>query len=434
MKSVTVREFEPITCNPDYQQEYPYLPEKAFRALEEFIRSYEASDGEADILRFLKLSYRRHLGDTITVSNFVGVIQVDSCTQLEILPKISLAEERGNLRKTKRIFCQMLRALKEFEGQALSLANLATGSMNLYEVFIQMYLSEVRYLVRQGLQSRYMPVEKNMRCFKGRLRVAEQTRVNLAHQERFFMAFDEYSLNRPVNRIIKATLQKLRRISSSEKNIREIGRLLGAFSEIDASVYLERDFSRIKMDRTMISYGHLVEWSRVFLKGESFTAFSGNTNARAILFPMEKVFEAYVAKRMKALYEPSGWQVSAQDQGKYLFDTPKRFHLRPDVVVTRNDGSKVILDTKWKRLTSEVRSNYGISQADMYQMYAYAHKYGECGVKLPDVWVLYPLNDEMRNQKPLSFESEDGVHIHIDFIDLEHADASLMALKEKLAE
>ena len=188
------------------------------------------------------------------------------------------------------------------------------------------------------------------------------------------------------------------------------------------------------MDRTMISYGHLVEWSRVFLKGESFTAFSGNANARAILFPMEKVFEAYVAKRMKALYEPSGWQVSAQDQGKYLFDTPKRFHLRPDVVVTRNDGSKVILDTKWKRLTPEMRSNYGISQADMYQMYAYAHKYGESGVKLPDVWVLYPLNDEMRNQKPLSFESEDGVHIHIDFIDLEHADASLMALKEKLAE
>lgn len=72
MKSVTVREFEPITCNTDYQQEYPYLPEKTFRALEEFIRSYEASDGEADILRFLKLSYRRHLGDTITVSNFVG--------------------------------------------------------------------------------------------------------------------------------------------------------------------------------------------------------------------------------------------------------------------------------------------------------------------------------------------------------------------------
>lgn len=185
MKSLTVREFETIICNPDYQPEYPYLPEKAFRALEGFIRSYEASEGEADILRFLKLGYRRHLGDTITVSSFVGVIQVDSRTQLEILPKISLAEKTEDVRKTKQIFCQMLRALKEFEGQALSLANLATGSMNLYEVFIQMYLSEVRYLVRQGLQSRYMPVEKNMRCFKGRLQVAEQIRVNLAHQERF---------------------------------------------------------------------------------------------------------------------------------------------------------------------------------------------------------------------------------------------------------
>lgn len=32
MKSLTVREFETIICNPDYQPEYPYLPEKAFRA------------------------------------------------------------------------------------------------------------------------------------------------------------------------------------------------------------------------------------------------------------------------------------------------------------------------------------------------------------------------------------------------------------------
>lgn len=31
----------------------------------------------------------------------------------------------------------------------------------------------------------------------------------------------------------------------------------------------------------------------------------------------------------------------------------------------------VILDTKWKSLVDNERVNYGISQADMYQMYAY---------------------------------------------------------------
>ena len=39
----------------------------------------------------------------------------------------------------------------------------------------------------------------------------------------------------------------------------------------------------------------LMRWSRVFLMNKSFTTFSGGHNARALLFPMEKVFESYTA-------------------------------------------------------------------------------------------------------------------------------------------
>lgn len=42
-----------------------------------------------------------------------------------------------------------------------------------------------------------------------------------------------------------------------------------------------------------------MQWSKVFLMNQSFTTFSGETNARALLFPMEKVFEAYVARNLK---------------------------------------------------------------------------------------------------------------------------------------
>ena len=41
----------------------------------------------------------------------------------------------------------------------------------------------------------------------------------------------------------------------------------------------------------------------------------------------------------------------------------------------------IILDIKWKNLINNKYKNFGISRADMYQMYAYAkkimhHKYG----------------------------------------------------------
>ena len=45
----------------------------------------------------------------------------------------------------------------------------------------------------------------------------------------------------------------------------------------------------------------------------------------------------------------------------------KQFALRPDIVI-RKDNRTVILDTKWKYLYKNERNNYGISQADMYQM------------------------------------------------------------------
>ena len=54
----------------------------------------------------------------------------------------------------------------------------------------------------------------------------------------------------------------------------------------------------------------------------------------------------------------------------------------------------VILDTKWKSLINNEKNNYGISQQDMYQMYAYSKKYGTS-----EIWLLYPVNDEMRNLK-----------------------------------
>ena len=424
-KLLEVREFEKISCNPDFKTEYAYLPESVFRDLEEFIHAFAGDDEYSDALEFLKISFRRNVGDIISVNNYVGLIQMHNGYQIQVLPKIDFGDDPDSKNEeTKRVFLRMLRSMKDFPSKVFNEANLKMDRMTLYEIFINMYLQEVRTLVKHGIKSAYIAREDNLNFYKGKLVVNEHIKRNAAHGERFYVCYDEYLVDRAENRLVKATLLKLQGITNSAQNQKEIRQLLTSFEMVRPSVNHQKEFSKVVINRNTKDYDMLMRWSRVFLLNKSFTTFSGGTNARALLFPMEKVFESYVAQQLKKALVELGWEVSTQDKGYYLFDSPRQFALRPDIVITREDGSIIILDTKWKSLVDKPRINYGISQADMYQMYAYSKKYNT-----PEIWLLYPVNSEMRNHQDISFDSDDGVNVRLFFVDVAKIENSMQSLK-----
>ena len=62
------------------------------------------------------------------------------------------------------------------------------------------------------------------------------------------------------------------------------------------------------------------------------------------------------------------------------------------------------MDTKWKLINGNSRAkNYGISQSDMYQLYAYGHKYLTGDKKL---MLIYPMNESFK--VPLSKFTYEG--------------------------
>ena len=427
-KLLEVREFDRISCNPDFKTEYAYLPEKVFRDFEEFIHAFSGDEEHADALEFLKIGYRRNVGDIISVSNYVGLIQMRNGYQVQVLPKIDFGTEPDTKNEeTKRVFLRMLRSMKDFPGKVFNDATLKMDRMTLYEIFINMYLQEVRTLVKHGIRSAYIAREDNLRFYKGKLVVNEHIKENAAHGERFYARYDEYLVNRAENRLIKATLLKLQGVTGSAENQKEIRQLLTAFEMVTPSFNYQKDFSKVVIDRNTKDYDMLMRWSRVFLLNKSFTTFSGGHDARALLFPMEKVFESYVAQQLKRVLVDLNWEISIQDKGYYLFDSPRQFALRPDIVITRGDGTRIILDTKWKSLSDKPGINYGISQTDMYQMYAYAKKY-----KTSEIWLLYPVNPEMRSHPDISFNSDDGVKVSLFFVDIANIRTSLRSLRERL--
>lgn len=437
-RTLVVKEYDTIVSNESLssKQGYVYLEEKYFLELEQFIKEYVAESDEADILEFMQIGYKRGVGDTVTFRSYVGIIELPSGFQIEILPKVSLGEDENNA-KTKRIFLKMLNCLKDFDGKVFSSAALNADKMNLYEIFIRMYIQEAWKLVKRGIKSDYISNEDNLSVYKGKLDVSKHITRNAAHKERFYMVFDEYQVNRPENKLIKSTLLKLLSLSRNSDNTREIKQLLYSFELVRESDNYVKDFSKVSLSRGMKEYELLIQWAKIFLLNKSFTTFSGKNAGKALLFPMEQFFEAFIAKQIKNLFESQSnglIHVSVQDSGYYLFDEPRKFRLKPDIVVSNGYDeahSVVIMDTKWKRLNRNVSSNYGISQADMYQMYAYSKKY-----RTPNVWLIYPLNDEVRDIKQLSFDAVQNeamnVSVKVFFVDLADYNKSLQALFERV--
>lgn len=387
---------------------YTTLPQRTFDALEAFVLANRGKD--ADALELLALSARKGIGKIITARNYVGVITMTDGTTIEILPKVFPNHSEDAV---KKLLINMLRTLKDSPYKTLQTSHVNVEKLNIFEVFIRMFVDEVLYIEKRGLKSGYQTVQSNEAVFKGKLKVSEHIKYNFVHRERSFVEYDTFHIDRPENRLIKTCLLHLYRVSQSAKNRVDIKNLLNSFAEVSASADITGDFEKCVPDRNMKDYATALLWCRVFLLGKSFSAFSGSEIAFALLFPMETLFESYVAQQLRKYLDPNMFTVSAQDRSYHLFDNPRQFLMKPDLVVKRKqDGTVFILDTKWK-LLSPAKANCGIAQADMYQMYAYQKKYHAKSVTL-----LYPATDTLTPDQQIPFQSDDGVLVTARFVDL----------------
>ena len=403
---------------------YTSLPQDTFDALENFVLSNSSTEDAA--LDIMGISARKGVGRVITAKNFVGVITMEDGTSIEILPKI-YSNETVTEPKVKKLLIDMLKTLRNTPFKNLQNTNVNIEKLNIFEIFIRMFIDEVFYIVKRGLKCDYETLQSNGNVFKGKMIFAGQIKHNYAHKERCFVEYDEFNTNRAENKILKATLNYLYKNTSSSRNKADIKTLLSAFNEVDESKDYKSDFDKIIPDRKTADYQTALLWSKVFLMGKSFTSFAGSEVAFALLFPMETLFESFIATKLKRAMCGLGYTISIQDKSYYLFDIPRKFLIKPDIVIRNKKNHKTfVLDTKWKVLEDK-KSNFGISQTDMYQMYAYDKKYSSEMVTL-----IYPLTDKISSNKDIHFYSNDGTLINVRFIDLFNLEDSLNLLLEEL--
>lgn len=381
---ITITEFERV-----YQHD---IGKKDFGDIENFI--LKNSDENAPFLRIASGVG----GKFIQARNYVGVLQTKSGLTIEILPKIA---DKNDAERSKAVFIKMLRALKNFPFKSSNLASLKTQNLPLLEIFISMFLCELEALVKKGIKSDYVTLEENLNFLKGKLNINEQIKRNSIHKERFYVGYSEFLSDIKINSIIKTTLQFLYKKSNSSKNQQKIRELLFIFDDVSTCSDYKNFFAKLVINRQIKYYEQTLLWCKIFLLNNSFTPHNGDDLALALLFDMNALFESYVGNFIKKSFPGTILQHSE----KHLVEEPKSFKLRPDIFLK----GKFIADTKWKI----IKLKDDISQADLYQLYAYGKKH-ECD----KLYLIYPKIEGIK-QEFMKFGYDDEMWLEILYFDLE---------------
>lgn len=368
------------------------IPKQAFDWL---VREVCRREGEEEG-RYARLTQRKGQ-DALQMQNHVGVLRTPCGTQIEVLPKIGKQAkgEQGfeGKEESRSRLIEMLCCLREFRHMQTANAQLLAKKMPLWEVFIAEFLRCTAHVVKRGLRSDYVRQEDNLFALRGKLLMAQHLRQNLCRRDRFYTAFDEFSPNRAENRLLHSALQRVRGWAQTPANQRLAQELCFAFADIPTSADMAQDFQKLRLDRGMAHYEPALDWARLILAGQSPLPAQAKQNAISLLFPMEAVFEAFVAKHLRRQLK-AGYELKEQSNALSLVKHQGQdwFRLKPDLLLQSSDGRKcAVLDTKWKLLDKadgDSKKKYGLSQGDFYQLYTYAQYYLEGGTGT--VVLIYP--------------------------------------------
>jgi len=338
------------------------------------------------------LEDRRH---ELRARGVVGVVAAEDCS-LEILPKIDVPAAQGSIEERSEIrkrLVHMLAVALDMKIESGRLSDLDWQRETLLEILIRIFCVKLTEAVRRGMPRRYIGHEDDLPALRGTLDVPRQFTRHAVNPSRIACRFDELSTDIALNRIIKAALAHLSRLSRSFSNLQRLRELAFVYADISSVPVQALRWDDVVIDRTNRDWQDLVGMARMFLRNQFQTTSAGAGLGTALLFEMNTLFEEYVGRLVARAMTGTEYRVSlqggreycltAQDSGRQVFQT------KPDILIRRGGQVVQVIDTKWKRISSRIDDpKKGVSQSDIYQMMAYAHLY-----KAPRLTLLYPHHD-----------------------------------------
>ena len=270
---------------------------------------------------------------------------------------------------------------------------------NVGELCAAILAKGVSIQLKRGLGKEYIPQTEALSSLRGKIDVAESVKTQSMLRKQLVCAYDEFTVNSYMNRIIKSTMELLIRSKIRPVQKKELRKLLVFFGDVESLDVREINW-KLQYNRNNQSYRMLINVCYLVVKGLLQSNSAGATKLMDFLDEqrMCRLYEKFILEyyrkehpEIKANASQIPWQLD-DDFGAKL---PV---MQSDIMLSTG-STTLIIDAKYYSRTTQ--SQYGVNtlhSGNLYQIFTYVkNKDAEYGDEPHTVsgMLLYAQTDEV---------------------------------------
>ena len=278
--------------------------------------------------------------------------------------------------------------------------NLATEDFdNAGDLCAAILIRGITYQLKRGLGREYMSETDTISAIRGKIEITESIKNQSMIRSQMVCTYDEFSVDSPLNQIIKSTVMLLLKADISKARKKELRKLMVYFD--DVSVVDVRSINwAINYNRNNQTYRLLITVCYLVVKGLLQSKSDGSVKMMDFFDEqrMCHLYEKFILEYFKKHYSPTIKVASSEikwslDDG---FDMmlPK---MQSDIMLTYKKGDinkTLIIDAKYYARTTQVQYDvHTLHSNNLYQIFTYVKNEATKGGEVSGM-LLYAKTDE----------------------------------------
>ena len=243
---------------------------------------------------------------------------------------------------------------------------------NVGELCAAILAKGVSIQLKRGLGKEYIPQTEALSSLRGKIDIAESVKTQSMLRKQLVCAYDEFTVNSYMNRIIKSTMELLIRSKIRPVQKKELRKLLVFFGDVESLDVREINW-KLQYNRNNQSYRMLINVCYLVVKGLLQSNSAGATKLMDFLDEqrMCRLYEKFILEyyrkehpEIKANASQIPWQLD-DDFGAKL---PV---MQSDIMLSKG-STTLIIDAKYYSRTTQ--SQYGVNtlhSGNLYQIFTY---------------------------------------------------------------
>jgi McrBC 5-methylcytosine restriction system component len=378
-----------------------------------------------DILSFREIigqnNVRLDYDGTLQIMHYVGFISKGK-TRLQVLPKIyenEVIDDEKEQRESMRVLLNLLRT-SEFN-QPLQLPEQQSSSTNsdILEIFISLFADKVFNTYSRQMNREYIDVTENSKFIKGKIDFTNNVRINPIRKDQHVIKYQSFEHDNIINNIIKTVCMKLIYLTKDSENKQKLKRAL-IFLDDAKEISLSKDLiDSAKFNQLNMPFKPVYEMAKMFFYNNNPESYCGDNTVCSFLIPLNKLYEFYLYKVLDNMGEDFNAKFQEQAVFAVTEENKNPKYIRPDIIVYKQKDISLIVDAKYKNPNFKNGRYNDISQADIYQVFAYARAYG-----IKKVALIYPQFDKQKPpvEKLYLKDSDADITLILASIDIKNSD------------